>query len=242
MSNKLAGKWTQIYYAGYDLSGWSHQFDATIEVDEIDGTAFLDGAKNSFDGLPGGSAAVEAFLSTGAGESEDGLSTYVPTYTDYHLQILVGQNAAPAIGDPVFMLTAKQFDYKVPLSVATAVLIQSTFKQQTKPYWGTVHANTSITNTTGFASVDGKMVSSANGAEATLEIITALASDTYVIKVQHSTNDVDWVDLMTFTADGSARTSERQTVTGTINRYTRALATRTGSGQTLRLAVAVVRL
>ena len=49
-----------------------------------------------------------------------------------------------------------------------------------------------------------------------------------MFKLQHSTNDSTWLDLVTFTANGSAITSEHQTGTDTVNQYVRGLATRTG--------------
>jgi hypothetical protein len=57
------------------------------------------------------------------------------------------------------------------------------------------------------------------------------AADTYVVKVQDcATVGGSYEDLITFTANGSALTSERQTAaSGTINKFIRVLATRTGS-------------
>ncbi len=74
-----------------------------------------------------------------------------------------------------------------------------------------------------------------------LHILTPTTTDTYVIKIQHAVTLPTWVDLITFTLPGTARGSERITVAGTVNQYTRCIATRTGAGQTLKLACEFAR-
>lgn len=51
-----------------------------------------------------------------------------------------------------------------------------------------------------------------------------------VIKIQHSTDDSSWSDLITFTTVTAAPTSERVSVSGTVNRYVRAIVDVTGTG------------
>ena len=74
-----------------------------------------------------------------------------------------------------------------------------------------------------------------------VQILTPTTTDTYVIKIQHATTLPTYSDLITFTLNGTARGAERIAVAGTINRYVRCQATRTGSGQTLKLACAFAR-
>lgn len=61
--------------------------------------------------------------------------------------------------------------------------------------------------------------STANGGEASLHV-TAYTSGDATPKIQHSANDSTWADLITFTLVGGL-TSERKTVSGTVNQYTR---------------------
>jgi hypothetical protein len=61
--------------------------------------------------------------------------------------------------------------------------------------------------------------SSANGGRGNLHVTAATGSGT--VKVQHSTDNAVWADLVTFTAATGA-TSETKEVTGTVNRYLRA--------------------
>jgi hypothetical protein len=97
---------------------------------------------------------------------------------------------------------------------------------------------TNTTTTTGIDDPTDALVTAA--CSATLHIWQACAADTYVVKVQHSTAlSTGYADLITFTANGSAITAERQAVaSGVVNKYRRVVATRTGSaGNTFGFSV-----
>jgi hypothetical protein len=91
-----------------------------------------------------------------------------------------------------------------------------------------LHAQSAETATVNGTSVDNAAAST-NGAVGQLHV-TAKADTTAVwtIKIQHSTDNSTFVDLITFT-NVSNRTlaagAQRIEVTGTINRYTRVQAT-----------------
>jgi len=78
------------------------------------------------------------------------------------------------------------------------------------------------------SSVDNS-ASSANGGAASLHVAAYTGFTNVVFKVQHSTDNSAWSDLITFTTV-TATTWERKTVTGTVNRYVRAFWDVTGSG------------
>jgi hypothetical protein len=86
-------------------------------------------------------------------------------------------------------------------------------------------------STTGTGVLDASAAAVTATCSATLHIWTAAATDTYVVKVQHSTAVASsYADLITFVSSGSAIGAERIAVaSGTINKYRRILATRTGS-------------
>jgi hypothetical protein len=80
--------------------------------------------------------------------------------------------------------------------------------------------------------------SSAFGGAAHLHV-TAFTGTSGVCKVQSSTNDTDWSDLITFTTV-SGVTSERTSVTGTVPRYLR-FAITTDSFTSMTVACAFAR-
>jgi len=239
---KTAGRFSSIYFAGYDISGKSNQFDYLVEFGELDMTGFGEGSDNSTPGMPKGSANVTAFLDPAANETHAALKT-PGGYTDKSLMILIGANAAPVIGDPALCMLCKQFSYSPSAAVKAGILatVKLLSAGERVDHDAKCLANTTITVTTNFASVNNG-ASSANGGAAYLEVLTPPAADTYVVKVQDAPDGSTWADLATFAANGSARTSERIEFTGTVDQYTRAQATRTGAaGNDFKLAVALAR-
>lgn len=70
---------------------------------------------------------------------------------------------------------------------------------------------------------------SSNGGAAYLEVTAFDGLTDAVVKVQHSTDNSSWSDLVTFTTVAD-RTAERVTVNGTVNRYLRYDLNVTGTG------------
>lgn len=70
---------------------------------------------------------------------------------------------------------------------------------------------------------------SSGGAVGVLHVTSYTTFTSVVVKVQHSTDNSAWADLITFTT-ATAATQERIKVTGTVNRYLRAFWDVTGSG------------
>jgi len=68
---KLKGQHLALLYAGYDLSGRSRSLDATIEYDDIDLSAFQDGAHNSGPALPKFMANAESFFDPALASSHE---------------------------------------------------------------------------------------------------------------------------------------------------------------------------
>ena len=67
-------------------------------------------------------------------------------------------------------------------------------------------------------------------------------SATVDVKIQHSTDDSVWADLITFTQVGvGAETAEAKTVSGTVNRYVRAARTVAAGTGSITYAVGFAR-
>ena len=71
--------------------------------------------------------------------------------------------------------------------------------------------------------------------------MTDIDSGTPTVKIEDSTNNSSWSDLIAFTgiANGNEPTAEYKTVTGTVNRYLR--ITTTGTFSNADFAVAIQR-
>jgi hypothetical protein len=107
------------------------------------------------------------------------------------------------------------------------------------------HAHGAETTASGIASssVDNA-ASSAAGGSGYLEVsaVTLGGYTNITIKIRHSTDNISFSDLITFT-NVTARTAQRATVAGTINRYTHAtwLFNGAGSGQSITFMAGLYR-
>ena len=105
---KLAGRWLKVFLSDSvptvrDISSDVQSIDLPIEFDEIDTTGFSDAAKNSIPGMPGFNVELAGKFNPTV---DTGLFTVlkdiVGDYVGHTLTVMVGQNAAPANGDPEF--------------------------------------------------------------------------------------------------------------------------------------------
>jgi hypothetical protein len=140
-----------------------------------------------------------------------------------------------ALGNPTLAMPFMQGNYNPSGSPATAItvggiqFISYGDNHGIERGYALQHGTITTTTTgTGFDDISGGAVTAA--CAGILHVWTPTATDTYVVKIQHSTVlGSGYVDLITFTLDGTARNSERVAVaSGTVNRYRRILATRTG--------------
>lgn len=124
--------------------------------------------------------------------------------------------------------------------------IEVDFKAANKLDRGLVVAShTAKTNATVETTVDN-LASSGNGAVGYLGV-SALTLGGYTnlqVRIRDSTDDISFADLIIFTTVASAPSSERATVTGTVNRYVHAATNfnGAGSGESATYAVIMRRL
>jgi hypothetical protein len=216
--------------------------DFGFSVDEIDVTGWSDGVKYFQPGQP--KISISNFQAVFNNTALLGTFTELKAREEYLVTIMMGIKAAPVLGDKCFSAPLEQ--KSMLIDGDGPILMSADFvgpgQNHTLPtnVWGVVlePGSTSRVATLTGASVDNG-ASSANGAIGYIHI-TASDAGTWVLKIQDSTDDSVWADLITFSADGSAIASEQGSVSGTVDRYTRALLTRTSGAITI--AVTLVRL
>lgn len=133
------------------------------------------------------------------------------------------------IGAEVAMITALVSQFTTGSKVASVTEWSMTGQSDGQTDFGrSLHALGAETTSTNSTSYDGTS-SSSNGGAAHLHITAFSGLTNIIVKVQHSTDNSSWSDLVTFsTATGV--TSQRSTVSSTVNRYLRASWTVTGTG------------
>lgn len=227
--SKLAGKDAVYLVNGYLFSSFASAYEVAQGVDPVDISGFGEGSKNYTPGMQTAKITADMFWDKAANSVHAALKT--PT-TGYVSILPEGYT----LGNPSISMPFMQANYSPKAAVTDAIKVGTinfeSYGNNVGIENGVALAHATITNTATGTGVDdptGAAVTAACGGVLHLWG-TPLAADTYVIKIQHSTDNSTWADLITFVSTGASRTAERIVVaSGTVNRYRRALATRTGS-------------
>ena len=219
---KVSGLGVRLYTAGYDLSGDVNVVDSIGYTQEMLDVTTLDLAATArIAGRSDGAMTVNGwFEQTSNATAYTSNSGKLPTADQ-----IVFTQLGTALGDPFAGMTAKEATYVVThapgSALATTATYGSTAGQQVD--WGVTMTASKTTNASGTSGTGvDNAASSASGCVAYLEAMS-LTSGTCVVKIQHSTDNSTWADLVTFTSVTTATVpvAERATASGTVNRYLR---------------------
>lgn len=228
---KISAKNSIILIKGYNFSTYATGYEASHSTGMIDVTGFTDGGQNFIPGLPVGHLSADVLWDSTAtvgihailSAKPNGAITIMPegyALGNRTLSMPFTQGNYSPAGDPAGAIQAGTLNFEAYGGTNVGV----------ETGWALAHATITATTTgTGFVDPAGAQVTAVCGG--TLHIWTACAADTYVVKVQHcATIGGVYADLITFVANGSALTVERQVIaSGAIEQYRRVLATRTGA-------------
>jgi hypothetical protein len=239
---KLSGEYVRILVGGYDLTGDSNQIAITDARDMYDVTTFGAGVRSFIGGQRSGMIEHAGYLNAAAAHSHPVLNGMA---VEGLVSVLLGQNADPVVGDPVYSLFARQGRYATAPAVGTFIPFAARFANRgLLGGWGVLLTPpVDFTNSVVGTTVDNVAVSP-KGGSVYLHVLTAAAADRYTFVVEGSSTgafageQTTW----TFNLNAAAVGSERVAISVPIPRYTRWKATRTGSaGNTVRAAVSLVR-
>lgn len=220
------------------LSGAISGYSVSHQRANSEATSLLDEGAKFIPGLLNGSLTVNGMFESGAANIDATVRATIGVNDGLLVTVLPD---GFTIGKPAFFCVAETTGYTVDAAVADTVTIAVEGQPENGVDWGvSQHAHGSETATGNSASVDNS-ASSAGGGVAVLHVTAASGTTpTLDVKIQHSADDSVWADLITFT-QATAATSERKTVTGTVNRYTREVHTLGGTSPSFTYAVAFAR-
>jgi hypothetical protein len=239
----LAGDHVAVLVDGYELTGDHNSISIDDSRKALCQTTFGDAVKNCIPGQRMMKLQHGGFMNADSARSHPALKGAT---LEGVVAVLVGQNADPVVGDPVYCLKTLQSYYQVAPQFGEVIPFKATFANKGElGGWGVALAvPVEFTNTSNGSGVDNGAASS-NGGSAYLNVLTAAGSDTYTIVVEGSATGAfsgEESTLATFALDASAIGSERVAISGSIPQYTRWKATRSGSaGDTVKIAVALIR-
>lgn len=239
MAGKTQSKFTRLYVDGYDLSADGNSAEWGLDIPEVAQIGFSDSIQEHLAGVPKASGNVKLWYDDAVGGSYTVLKNPAPR----HIVYAYGQQAVPAVGNPVVAGRFLQKKFTVDIALAGALGITIPFpsfdsgaRLLNNIYGYLLHANAQETATFSGATVDC-LSSSAWGGVGYLQVL--VAGGVWSLIIEHSANGSSWATLLTFTANGSAITAEQKAVSGTVNRYLRASGTRTSGN--VNLVAAFVR-
>lgn len=217
----IHGKNAKVIHGVYDLSGYLNDGSVSGAVETAETTTYgaTGGSKTYITGLNDGGVQAQGMFDGAADAIDEVLQASIGSDT------LAPVTFAPnglALGERVKILLAKTTSYEVSSPVSDVVKVG----YQAQSDGGVQHGVSlvdlaSVTSTANGTAVDNA-ASSANGGVGQLHVTANTRSANVVVKIQHSTDNSTWVDLITFTTVATTvKTSERSSVTGTVNRYLR---------------------
>jgi len=225
------GKNTVVLVDQYDLSSYYKESTTSRSVETAETTAFGNSAKTYITGLKDGTMNLSGMFDGSAGAVDEFMSTALAG-ADNNVTVQIEGNTAGTIAH---MLAAQETSYEVSSPVGDVVAITTQLQADGGLESGRVLAPATVVTTattTNGTSVDNAAAST-NGGVAHLHVTANANLGTTTIKVQHSTDNSTWVDLVTFaTVATTIKTTQRVVVASgtTVNRYLRSQITTASTG------------
>ena len=226
------GKDTVVFGDDAALTGQLNQFSATRSQQVVSTNVFGTSDQEFIAGMYESSLSVNGLWEAATSDTE----LWGHATANVILPVTVGHG--DTLGNRAILFNGFLDDYSIQGPVNDAVRLSATFTGSAATRLGVNLHPLGAETTTGAESSVDQGASSANGGVANLHV-TAFTGTDCTIKIQDSANDADWADLITFTTV-SGVTSERATVTGTVDQYVRVNIT-AGTFSSVTFAVAFAR-
>jgi len=214
---KTSGLGVRIYANGYDLNTDVNALSGIGSTQTLlDVTPLSKSATERIIGLKDSTLSVNGYFDNATGMAHDAFESIAG---DSEVIMTMGTSR----GDAACGMVADQSSYNIDRSQGSAIATTVEFSTSDGNglNWGVVLTDgpeQTDSSAASSASVDNA-ASSSNGARAVISV-ESIASGSAVIKIQESTNDSAWSDMMTFSTV-SGRTSEATSMEGTCARYLR---------------------
>lgn len=234
------GKHTKVWMGGYHLTTRISDVKPSSNYGEVEASGYTQD-HNYMKGQAEGAMVLDGYYNQSTGSTHLALRS-AGTDGGHVISLWLGNNTnTPAVGDQTVSLYVEQFNYQPNADLKGVIAVHAEFKSKGYPLeFGVLLADATITANGNQSSVDNAAGTTAGGV-GFLHILDVSSGDAITVKVQHSTDNSSWSDLLTFALTGSTVGSERKEVSGTVNRYIRASYTVTGSSISFPIAVAFCR-
>lgn len=233
------GKTTAVLLNGTNMSPFLNEATTTTEIETAETTTFGEQDKTYITGLSDGTISTSGLFDSTAGASNDVLTGLIAQADNTFTVMPLGV----AAGNPAVIANGQMTSYEVSSPVGDVIAISA----EVQADGGLLHgvALTGFTNTGSASAITTGIDNSAstgNGGLFNLHLTANNRNGGASIKVQHSSDDVTYADLVTFTSVSASITDgESITSTGTVNQYLRTLSTLAGSSGSVTYNVSAAR-
>lgn len=232
-----------IFLNGFDLSSFLKTIEETGSMDVLDATSFAtsSGYREFAAGLHERAISAEGYFSYNATDAfsvdkllHDSIATGVERLLTYGVQ------GSIAIGELAVMMNLMHSSYNIQETIGEIIMTtfeakatkDSTQNGYARGIWLMSQTVTGAVNGTSYD----------DGAGATTgyfaHVHNTNSDGTATVKIQHSTDDAIWIDLVDFGAVAAVGAEQAKSTVTSVNRYIRAIVTAIG-GTTNKVSVAI---
>lgn len=234
----------KVVAGGFDLSCYFRSIDLAQEMNLLDSTALCTTGSRSFvTGISERTISGEGYFDQNS--TTDALSidkTFADAFSSTANKLFTVGIDGSALGDIAYLMNIKQASYSVQETVGEIIMnmfeAKATLDGSTHGWAanGVFLMSQAVTGTVNVASYDDG-VGATTGYFAHCHV-TADDFTNMVVKIQHSTDNSAWSDLITFTAFSGIGAQQAVNTATSINRYIRAAVTTfTGTSATVVVAI-----
>lgn len=215
------GKKARLFANGFDLTSFLKRVGTAARVDVADVTALGATAKSYLVGEQDATLHAEGMFdeasATTADKIDDVLKAALGTDPDVDFTYLPEGDVQ---GNRGVGVSGHETSYEITAAIGDAVMVSMDAQSDVGAENLRVHHVLQAEGGAGSSAAVDNAASSAAGGVGYLQACAAGPIAAVTAKIRHSSDDITYVDLITFTAF-TVRAHERKTVAGTVNRFTK---------------------
>jgi hypothetical protein len=232
------GKKTVVLLNGTDMSPFLNEATTTTSIETAETTTFADSDKTYIVGLADGTISTSGLFDASAGASDAVLRGTLAQEDNTFTVLPEGATG----GNRSVIANGQVTSYEVSSPVADVVAISAEVQADGGLLHGVALNGLQTVAASGVTTAIDNGASTSNGALFNLHVTSNTHDGNTTIKVQHSSDNLTFADLVTFTVvSASATTGESITSTGTVNQYLRSQHTLAGASGSVTYHVSAAR-
>lgn len=233
------GRKTAVVWNGYNLTSYFNDAQVSRSVETAETTVFGDSAKTFIPGMMSGTIALKGMFDAAVDAVDTVMSSAIGADNP---DLMTVAPEGLTVGKPASSAKVREASYEIssPATDVVGLSVEGTADGGVDR--GVLLAAATAATGSGSTSSVDQSAGTTSGAIAYLHVTANTRDGASTIKVQHSSDNSVWADLITFTSVSASTTgSERAVVTGTVNRYVRASHAPGGSTGSVTYTVAFAR-